>query len=141
MTFGLSPSERPRWLSANCRNKRLNFAQCLSLSQCLRRTTLGRIREIANQAKVEERALEPLHRHRLFGTTDLDEGEQFASQIWERNHSTISDGRYGLRWNEASGEKIKLSYIELDCALRLKTQGPLSDNFRIFFHRDGRIGH
>ncbi|MGF6160457.1 AraC-like DNA-binding protein [Ensifer sp. KUDG1] len=82
-----------------------------------------------------------MHQHRLFATTDLDEGEEFASQIWEENHSTISNGRYGLRWNEAAGDKIKLSYVELDCAVDLKAQGPLSDHFRMFFHEDGRIEH
>ncbi|WP_312366084.1 helix-turn-helix domain-containing protein [Ensifer sp.] len=82
-----------------------------------------------------------MYRHRLFSTTDLDEGEEFASQIWEENHSTISDGRYGLRWNEAVGDKIKLSYVELDCAVELKAQGPLSDHFRTFFHQKGRIDH
>lgn len=85
--------------------------------------------------------MEPLHRHRIFSTSKLDEGEEFASQIWEQNRSTVTEGRYGLRWNQVDIDKVSLSYIEHDCAVELKAHGPLSDHFRVFFHRDGAIGH
>jgi hypothetical protein len=43
--------------------------------------------------------VEPLHSHRVFSTFDIDEGQLFASQIWEKNRSTLTDGHYGVRWN------------------------------------------
>ena len=49
--------------------------------------------------------MEPLHRHRVFSTSDLDEGEEFASNIWEQNRSTVTEGRYGLRWNQVDVDK------------------------------------
>jgi AraC-like DNA-binding protein len=87
------------------------------------------------------RLVKPLHRHRLFSTSDLSEGEDFASQIWERNRSLITDGDYGLRWSQVDIGKVGLAYIEHDCSVELKAQGPLSDHFRLFFHQGGSIAH
>ena len=85
--------------------------------------------------------MEPLSRHRVLSTTDLDEGRQFASNIWEQNRATITEGRYGVRWNQVDIDKVSLSYIEHDCAVDLQAQGPLSDHFRLWFHESGSIGH
>ena len=85
--------------------------------------------------------MELLHRHRIFSTTKLDEGEEFASQIWERNQSIVTEGSYGIHWNQVDIDKTSLSYVEHDCAVDLKAQGPLSDHFRVFFHAGGAIGH
>ena len=63
------------------------------------------------------------------------------SRIWERNRSTLTDGGYGLRWNQVDVDKVSFAYIEHDCAVDLNAQGPLSDHFRLFFHQDGTIGH
>lgn len=85
--------------------------------------------------------MEPLSGHRLLSTLDLDEGQQFASNIWERSRSIVTGGKFGLRWNQVDADKISLSYIEHDCQVDLKAHGPLSDHFRIFFQRGGSIGH
>ncbi|WP_051355450.1 helix-turn-helix domain-containing protein [Mesorhizobium erdmanii] len=86
--------------------------------------------------------MEFLSKHRVFASGDLDEGANFAGQVWERNRSIKTDDlRYGIRWNQLDMEKIGFSYIEHDCAVDLTAQGPLSDHFRIFFHEDGSIGH
>lgn len=85
--------------------------------------------------------MEPLSRHRVFSTLDLDKGEEFASRIWEKNRSTVTEGRYGFRWNQVDVDKVSLSYIQHDCAVDLRAQGPLSDHFRLFFHESGSIGH
>jgi AraC-like DNA-binding protein len=85
--------------------------------------------------------MELLRQHRVFATSHLDEGEAFASRMWERNRSTIIEGRYGLRWNQLDIDKVSLSYIEHDCAVDLRAQGPLSDHFRLVLHHDGAMGH
>lgn len=86
--------------------------------------------------------MEFLSAHRVFASGDLDEGANFAGQVWERNRSIKTDDlRYGIRWNQLDMEKIGFSYIEHDCAVDLTAQGPLSDHFRMFFHEDGSIGH
>jgi AraC-like DNA-binding protein len=82
-----------------------------------------------------------LARHRIFETTDLDEGSRFAGQIWERNTARIVQGKYGLRWNHAVLHRSMLSYIEHDCAVDLTVEGPLSDHFRVIFHTQGSILH
>jgi AraC-like DNA-binding protein len=86
--------------------------------------------------------MELLAKHRVFMSGDLDEGADFAGQVWERNRSVKTDDlRYGIRWNQFDIKNIGFSYIEHDCAVYLTAQGPLSDHFRIFFHERGSIGH
>lgn len=85
--------------------------------------------------------MELLVQHRVFTTSRLEEGEAFASQIWERNRSTIREGKYGVRWNQIDIDKVALSYIEHDCAVDLNAQGPLSDHFRLMLHQEGAMGH
>ncbi|TJX80043.1 MAG: AraC family transcriptional regulator [Mesorhizobium sp.] len=86
--------------------------------------------------------MEFLSKHRIFASGDLDEGAQFAGQVWERNRSIKTDDlQYAIRWNQLDMENIGFSFIEHDCAVDLTAQGPLSDHFRVFFHEDGSIGH
>lgn len=79
--------------------------------------------------------------NRVFQTNDLDEGSEFAGQIWERNVCDRLEGRYGLRWNHIELNDTTLSYVEHDCALQLAAEGPLSDHFRVFLHKQGAIEH
>src|SRR5262249_29817027 len=85
--------------------------------------------------------VEPLQNHRLLSTRNLDEGEEFACNIWEESRSIVTAGKFGLRWNQVDLGKASLSYVEHDCCVDLTAQGPLSDNFRLFFQRGGSIGH
>lgn len=86
--------------------------------------------------------MEFLGTHRIFASGDLDEGAQFAGQVWERNRSVkVDDLRYGIRWNQLDMGKVGFSYIEHDCAVDLTAEGPLSDHFRLFLHEDGSIRH
>ena len=84
--------------------------------------------------------MEPLLVIAVFSTVDLDEGEEFASNIWERNRSTVTDGRYGFAGTRSTVRKVQPVFIEHDCAVDLKAQGPLSDHFRCSFIRTGRSG-
>jgi AraC-like DNA-binding protein len=77
--------------------------------------------------------------YRVFQTTDIDEGQQFAGQVWERNRTTVTGGDYGLRWNYLSLSQTDFSYIEQDAPARLQAEGPLSDHFRLYLHRRGAI--
>ena len=79
--------------------------------------------------------------NRVFQTNDLDEGSEFAGQIWERNVCDRLEGSYGLRWNHIDFNRTTLSYVEHDGALKLASDGPLSDYFRLFFHKQGAIEH
>jgi len=86
--------------------------------------------------------MEFLGKHRIFASGDLDEGAEFAGQVWERNRSVkVDDLRYGIRWNQLDIGKLGFSYIEHDCAVDLTAEGPLSDHFRLFLHEDGSIRH
>ncbi|WP_156668178.1 AraC family transcriptional regulator [Rhizobium bangladeshense] len=86
--------------------------------------------------------MEFLGTHRIFASGDLDEGAEFAGQVWERNRSVKVDHlRYGIRWNQLDMGNVGFSYIEHDCAVDLTAEGPLSDHFRLFLHEDGSIRH
>ena len=85
--------------------------------------------------------MEFLPNHRVFQTTDFDEGVQFTSQVWERHKAVLTEGRYGLRWNQVELDNSTISYIKHDCCIAVKAQGPLSDHFRLIFHKRGSIGH
>ena len=85
--------------------------------------------------------MEPLSRHRIFSTTDVDEASDFAGRIWERNRTSIIRGRYGLRWNRVEIDKVGLAYIEHDCSVDLRSEGPLSDHFRYLLHDSGAMEH
>jgi AraC-like DNA-binding protein len=85
--------------------------------------------------------MEPLSRHRIFSSTDVDESSQFASRIWERNQTKIIEGQYGLRWNRLAMEHVELDYVQHDCTVDLQAQGPMSDHFRYFLHDDGWMEH
>ncbi|MBB3182072.1 helix-turn-helix domain-containing protein [Variovorax sp. Sphag1AA] len=85
--------------------------------------------------------MEPLSRHRVFSTGDVAAGEQFACRIWERNRTSIKEGSYGLRWNHLAGDRVTFSYIQHDCVVDLRAQGPLSDRFRFFLHDFGAMEH
>jgi AraC-like DNA-binding protein len=79
--------------------------------------------------------------YRVFQTSDIDEGQQFAGQVWERNRTTVTGGDYGLRWNYLSLARTDFSYVEQDAPARLHAEGPLSDHFRLYLHRRGAIEH
>ncbi|MEJ8820545.1 AraC family transcriptional regulator [Variovorax humicola] len=87
------------------------------------------------------RALEPLSSYRIFSSMDVDESSQFASRIWERNRTTILHGDYGLRWNHLDAGKVAFSYVQHECTVDLRAQGPLSDRFRLFLHQSGAMEH
>jgi AraC-like DNA-binding protein len=82
-----------------------------------------------------------LARHRLLATSDPDEGQQFATRLWEKHHRLIWRGRYGLTWHQAGVGRSSLNYVETHCAERTACAGPQSDLFRIGFHDSGRIEH
>jgi AraC-like DNA-binding protein len=88
-----------------------------------------------------EQAVEPLSCYRIFSSTDVDESSQFASGIWERNRTRILAGDYGLRWNHLDAGKVVYSYVEHDCTVDLRAEGPLSDRFRLFLHQSGAMEH
>lgn len=79
--------------------------------------------------------------HRVFETNDIDEGQQFAGRVWERNRTIVTGGSYGLRWNYLSLAKTDFSYVEQDAPATLQSEGPISDHFRLYLHRRGAIGH
>jgi AraC-like DNA-binding protein len=79
--------------------------------------------------------------YRVFQTIDIDEGQQFAGRVWERNRTTVTDGDYGLRWNYLSLSQTDFSYVEQDAPARLEAEGPLSDHFRLYLQRRGAIEH
>ncbi|MDB5594981.1 MAG: transcriptional regulator protein [Hyphomicrobiales bacterium] len=85
--------------------------------------------------------MELLSRHRIFQTDDLDAGVQFASSIWERNKTHVTEGKYGLRWNHVELNRSSLSQIGFDCSADLSVEGTLSDHFRVHFHQSGSISH
>jgi hypothetical protein len=77
--------------------------------------------------------------YRVFQTNDIDEGQEFAGQVWERNRTTVTGGGYGLRWNYLSLSQTDFSCIEQDAPATLQAEGPLSDHFRLYLHRKGAI--
>lgn len=79
--------------------------------------------------------------YRVFQTNDIDEGQRFATQVWERNRTTVTSGQYGLRWNHLALDRTDFSYVEQDAPAMLRAEGPLSDHFRLYLHRRGRIEH
>jgi AraC-like DNA-binding protein len=85
--------------------------------------------------------MESLSRHRIFSTTDVDEASAFAGRVWERNRTAVIRGQYGLRWNRLEFDKVEFAYIEHDCTVDLRSQGPLSDHFRYFIHDSGTMEH
>jgi AraC-like DNA-binding protein len=85
--------------------------------------------------------MEPLSHHRIFSSEDVDEASLFASRIWERNRTRITDGCYGLRWNRLEFGRVSLDYVQHDCTVDLRAEGPLSDRFRYFLHDDGWMEH
>lgn len=82
-----------------------------------------------------------LSQHRIFASHDVDESGAFAGRIWERNRVRINDGSYGLRWNHFEAGRVAFSWIEHDCTVDLRSEGPLSDHFRLFLHRSGWMAH
>jgi AraC-like DNA-binding protein len=82
-----------------------------------------------------------LANYRIFETNDLDEGSSFGERNWERNHASRMEGPYGLRWNQADFDRLAFSYVEHDAAVDLTAEGPLSDHFRLYFHKQGSIQH
>ncbi len=82
-----------------------------------------------------------LANYRMFQTTDIEEGQQFAGRVWERNRTTVTGGDYGLRWNYLSLSQTDFSYVEQDAPARLQAEGPLSDHFRLYLHGRGTIEH
>jgi AraC-like DNA-binding protein len=85
--------------------------------------------------------MECLSRHRIFSTTDVDEASAFAGRVWERNRTAVIRGRYGLRWNRLEVDKVGFAYVQHDCTVDLRSQGPLSDHFRYFIHDSGTMEH
>ncbi len=85
--------------------------------------------------------MQQLSSFRVFETGDIDEGQEFASQVWEHNRTRVTDGVYGLRWNYLRLDRTDFSYVEQDAPAVLRAEGPLSDNFRLYIHQGGSIGH
>jgi len=85
--------------------------------------------------------MEPLSHHRIFSSEDVDESSQFAARIWERNRTRITEGHYGLRWNRLEFGRVSLDYVQHDCTVDLRAEGPLSDRFRYFLHDEGWMAH
>ncbi len=89
----------------------------------------------------EETLLEYLSRARLFETTNHDEATEFVSEMWERHTSAVKAGSYRLLWNQVDLDRSSLSYVEHDSWGGLLAEGPLSDQFRIYFHLEGIVEH
>ncbi|MGR4868272.1 AraC family transcriptional regulator [Variovorax sp. LARHSF232] len=85
--------------------------------------------------------MELLSCFRIFSSTDVDEASLFAGRIWERNRTAVLQGNYGLRWNHLDTGKVTYSYIQHECTVDLRAQGPLSDHFRLFLHQSGAMEH
>jgi AraC-like DNA-binding protein len=85
--------------------------------------------------------VELLSRHRIFQTDDLEAGVQFASAIWERNKTRVTDGKYALRWNHVELNRSSLSQVGFDCSADVTVEGAMSDHFRLHFHQNGSISH
>jgi AraC-like DNA-binding protein len=84
-------------------------------------------------------AVEFLSRSRVFQTSDLDEGEQFSSRIWERHRTQVQKGRYGIRWNQIDLAQTSFSYVEYDACAKMRGEGPMSDTFRLVLPQTGSI--
>jgi len=85
--------------------------------------------------------MELLARHRVFQTNSAVEGERFASEIWERHRSRLKSRKFALTWNQANLKRSSLAFVDHPCGVVAKCDGPLSDTFRILFHKSGRIDH
>ena len=85
--------------------------------------------------------MELLSKYRVFQTADHDEGQQFASQVWEKHHSLIKGKTFGLTWNQADLKRASLAFVDHPCGLIATCDGLLSDSFRILLHQTGRIDH
>ena len=79
--------------------------------------------------------------HRIFETEDVDEGGQFACQLWERNRTVLTEGRYASRWNQIDLDKTGLAFIAHDCSVNVRAEGPLSDYFRVCLNQSGSVEH
>lgn len=85
--------------------------------------------------------MELLANHRVFQTSDLDFGRDFASRVWEKHETQLKNNRYALTWNEIRLQRSSLSYVDHPCSVTARCEGPLSDVFRVLFHQKGRIDH
>jgi AraC-like DNA-binding protein len=85
--------------------------------------------------------MELLSKYRVFQTADHDDGQQFLSQAWERHHSSLKGKAFSLTWNQANLKRSSLAYIDHPCGAVLKCDGPVSDTYRMCFHRTGRVDH
>ena len=85
--------------------------------------------------------MEFLSKYRIFQTTDHDDGQKFASQVWEKHHSVLKGKKFGLTWNQAELKRAGLAFVHHPCRLVATCDGPLSDTFRVLFHQSGRMEH
>jgi AraC-like DNA-binding protein len=75
--------------------------------------------------------------HRFLETRDCDEAHGVISQLWEQHEYTIVSQAYRMRWHHAPLQRSSLTYVAHPCALRVRCEGPLTDQFRICFQRTG----
>ena len=85
--------------------------------------------------------MELLAKYRVFQATDHDDGQQFLSQVWEKHHSLLKGKRFALTWNQANLKRSSLAYVDHACGAVLECDGPVSDAYRMCFHRTGRVEH
>jgi AraC-like DNA-binding protein len=85
--------------------------------------------------------MELLAKHRIFQTTDHGDGQDFASQVWERHHSKLKGKQFALAWNQAELRHASLAYVDHPCRLVATCEGPVSDTFRVVLLRRGRMDH
>ena len=83
--------------------------------------------------------MEFLPNSRVFQTSDVDEAEAFTSWLWEPNQISIIEGGFGLCWNQAKLGGTRFSYLEHNCATRIKGGELRSDSFRMILPQSGAL--
>ena len=83
--------------------------------------------------------MEFLPNSRIFQTSDVDEAEAFTSRLWDSYKISIIEGPFGLCWNQAKLGGTHLSYVEHNCATKIKGGESRSDNFRLILPQTGAL--
>ncbi len=83
--------------------------------------------------------MEFLPNSRIFQTSDVDEAEAFTSWLWEPNQISIIEGPFELCWNQAKLGGTCFSYVEHNCATKIKGGELRSDSFRLILPQTGAL--
>jgi AraC-like DNA-binding protein len=83
--------------------------------------------------------MEFLPNSRIFQTSDVDEAEAFTSRLWDSYKISIIEGPFGLCWNQAKLGGAHFSYVEHNCATKIKGGESRSDSFRLILPQTGAL--